>query len=100
MLLDLSIAEAIDEVVVHHADRLHVRVNDGRTNETESSTLEVLADCIRLGGSRRNLPHRLPSVELGTSLDKTPAIGIETAELLLDFKKFACVAHRLRSSSC
>jgi len=32
-LLDLSIAEAIDEVVVHACDRLHVRVNDGRTNE-------------------------------------------------------------------
>src|SRR5882672_9625842 len=94
MLLDLSIAEAIDEVVVHHANHLHVRIDDRRTNETESSTLEVLAECIRLRRSRRNLPHRLPSIELGTSLDKSPAIGIETPELLLDLEKCARVAHR------
>jgi hypothetical protein len=31
------------EVIVHHSDRLHVRINDSRTNEAESSVFEVPA---------------------------------------------------------
>jgi hypothetical protein len=42
--LSLSISEAADEVVVHHADRLHVRIHDGRTDEAESALLEILAE--------------------------------------------------------
>ena len=40
----LSISETADEVVVHHADRLHVRIHDGRTDEAESAALEILAE--------------------------------------------------------
>jgi hypothetical protein len=44
---NLSIAETVDEVIVHHADPLHVRINDGRTNEAESPLLEILAKRVR-----------------------------------------------------
>src|SRR6266566_2271885 len=40
---NLSISKTVDEVIVHHADRLHVCINDGRTNEAESPVFEILA---------------------------------------------------------
>ena len=43
-LSNLSISETVDKVIVHHADRLHVRINDGRTDEAESPPLEILAE--------------------------------------------------------
>ena len=43
-LPSLSISETADEVVVHHADRLHMRIDDGRTDEAESAALEILAE--------------------------------------------------------
>ena len=46
-LLDLSISETVDEVIVYHADRLHVRIHDSRTNKTESPVFEVFAKCFR-----------------------------------------------------
>jgi hypothetical protein len=45
--LNLSISETVDEVIVHHADRLHVRINDGRTNEAKSPVFEGLAKRVR-----------------------------------------------------
>ena len=46
---DFPISEAADEVIVHHADGLHVRVNDGRTDEAESAVLEILAERVGFG---------------------------------------------------
>jgi len=37
----------IDEVIVYHSNRLHVRINDGRTNEAESPAFEILAKGVR-----------------------------------------------------
>ena len=48
-LPDLAITETIDEVIVYHADGLHMGVHDRRTNETESAMLEVPAECIGFG---------------------------------------------------
>src|SRR6266851_2658437 len=42
--LNLSISETADEVVVHHADRLHVRIHDGRTDEAEPAVPEILTE--------------------------------------------------------
>jgi len=44
---NLSISKTVDEVIVHHADRLHVRIDDGRTNEAESPAFEILAKRVR-----------------------------------------------------
>ena len=93
ILSDLPITKTIDEVIVHHSDRLHVRINDRRADEAKSPVLEVLAECVGFGRSRRNLSYRLPSVKLGPSLDKTPAVGVKVLELFLNFEECACVAH-------
>src|SRR5712692_6419849 len=45
------------------------------------------------GSFARNLPHGLPPVQLRPSVNETPAIGVETSELFLDFEKCARVAH-------
>ena len=44
----LLVSETGDEVVIHHADRLHVRIHDGRTDEAESAPLEILAERVGL----------------------------------------------------
>lgn len=42
-LRDRLVPEAGDEVVVDHADGLHVSVDDGAADEFEAAPLEVLA---------------------------------------------------------
>src|ERR1700687_1565822 len=91
---NLSISETVDEVIVHHADRLHVRINDGRTNETEPPLFEILAKRVRFTGGSRNLQHRLPAVEFGSSIDEPPAIGIKTSQLFLNCEERPGVAYR------
>src|SRR5713226_8779929 len=90
---DLPITETIDEVIVYHSNRLHVRINDRRADEAESPVLEVLAECVGFGRSRWNLPRSLPVVKLGPPADKTPAVGVKVPELFLDFEECASVAH-------
>src|SRR5258708_8286852 len=93
-LLDLAITKTIDEVIVYHSNRLHVRINDRRAYETESALLEVFAECIGFGRGRRNLPRRLPAVKLRPPVDKTPAIGVKITELFLGFEKGTRISHR------
>src|SRR6266850_3844841 len=93
LLPDLPIAETIDDVIVHHSNRLHVRIDDRRANEAESPELEVLAECVGFGRSRWNLPCSLPVVRLGSAADETPTVGVEVPEPFLDLEKCACVAH-------
>jgi uncharacterized protein (UPF0332 family) len=39
-----SVTVAVDEMVDHYADRLHVRVDDRRTHEAEATMLQILAE--------------------------------------------------------
>src|ERR1700752_3108501 len=91
---DLSITEAVDEVVVHHSNRLHECIDDRRSDETESPVLEILAECLGFRRSRGDLSRSLPAVEFGLPADEPPAVGVEFPELFLDLEKCACVANR------
>src|SRR6266404_1785041 len=91
---NLSISETVDEVIVHHANRLHVRIDDGRTNEAESPMFEVLAKRVRFTGGSRNLSHCLPPVLFGSSIDEPPAISVKTSELFLNCEKRPRVTYR------
>src|SRR5258708_17873161 len=93
LLPNLPIPETIDDVIVPHSNRLHVRINDRRANEAESPELEVLAECVGFGRSRWNLPLSLPVVGLGSAAHETPAVGVEVPEPFLDLEECACVSH-------
>ena len=62
-LRDRRVSETMDDVIVDNSDRLHVRVHDRRSDELETSPLQILAPCIREFGPRRNVPHRLPPLD-------------------------------------
>jgi len=85
--VNLSVAKAIHQVVVDHADRLHESVTDGGADEVEASALQVFAHGIGLGGTRRHLMQRAPGVLAGLSAHKLPDVGIKASELLLHFEK-------------
>src|ERR1700758_5227030 len=89
---DLPITKTIDEVIVYHTNRLHVRVNDRWANEAESPVLEILAECLGFGRSRGNLSRSFPAVEFGPPADEPPAVGVKLLKLFLDLEKCACVA--------
>src|SRR6476661_7771923 len=44
--LNFPISKAIDQMVVDHADRLHVGVNHRRSDEAESALLQILAESV------------------------------------------------------
>jgi len=45
---NLPVSEAPNEVIVHHANGLHVRVDDRRADEAESPRLEIETECVGL----------------------------------------------------
>jgi hypothetical protein len=47
--LDLSIAKTINNVVVHHAEGLHVRIDDRGADEGEPAYFKILAEGIGFG---------------------------------------------------
>ena len=55
-----AVAEAADEVVIHHPHRLHERVTDGAADELEPAALQVLAHGVGLGRAGGDLGERLP----------------------------------------
>ena len=48
-LSELAIPEAVDEVIVDHADGLHVCVEDRRANEVEAALPEFFAEGVGFG---------------------------------------------------
>ena len=89
----LGVAEAMDEVVVDHADGLHEGVADRRADEFEAALFEVLAHGVRFGARGGDVFERFPVVADRRSINKLPEIGIERSEFLLDFKHGAGVGH-------
>src|SRR5206468_6920762 len=54
----LTLAETAHEVVIDHADGLHVRVDDGGTDEHEATAFQVLAEGVGLVALRRDVLDR------------------------------------------
>src|SRR5712691_11960648 len=91
---DVTVSETVDQVIVDHADRLHVRVNHRRSDEAEPAALEIAAKRVRLGGRCRNLAQRAPAILPWPAIDKLPAIRVEASEFFLHDKKRLGVPHR------
>ena len=92
--LDVAISETLDEMVVDHADRLHVCVDHGRSDEAESTALEIAAEYVGLGGGRGNLAQRAPAILLWPAIHELPAVGVEASEFFLHGEKRPRVLHR------
>src|SRR5256885_13254971 len=90
---DFPISEAVDEVIVHHPDCLHMCIYNSGTHEAESALFQVLAERIGFGRGGGNLLHDFPAVHFRLSVDEAPRIRIETSELLLNCEKRPRVAH-------
>src|SRR6266550_5220057 len=91
---DVSISETVDEVIVDHADRLHVRIDHGRSDEAEPAALEIAAECVGLAGRGWKLAQGSPSILPWPAIDELPTIRIEAFEFFLHGKKRACVVYR------
>src|SRR5262249_44917900 len=88
---ELAVAGARNDVVVHHAHRLHEGVADGRAHESEPELLQVPAQGVRLGGTGRNLAQSLPRVLPRRAVDEAPDVAVEAPELLLHREEHARV---------
>src|SRR3972149_2163610 len=82
--LNLRVSEAVHAVVVDHPHRLHEGIADGRADEAELATQEVLAHRLGFRRARRDRPQRPPPVDPRTTPHELPEIGVQAAELLLD----------------
>ena len=80
---DFGVAEAADEVVVHEAGRLQVRVDDRGAHEAEAPPAQVLAQCLGLGGRRQAAARCPPAVHLRTAADEAPDVVVERTDTLL-----------------
>src|ERR1700704_5301914 len=80
-------SKAVDDVIVHHPDGLHVRIEDRRTDEGEPPALQILAHRIGLGGARGDIPHGSPPILDRATIYEAPLIRVEAAEPRLYVEK-------------
>ena len=85
-------------MVVDHADGLEVRVDDRGTDEGEPARFQVPGDEVRELGARRDLLLTGPCVDHGFAARPFPEVGVEAAELLLDFRYRFALLMENRSS--
>ncbi len=87
LIQNLLSSEARKQMIVDDADRLQMGVHDGWSQEFEASFLQVFADFFGKRGFGRKFFDGFKCIDNGFSVNKSPEIGIEGAELLLDLKK-------------
>lgn len=78
----LLIPETAGHVVVDQARRLHDCVDNGGSDETKATALEVGAQKAGLLGLSGNFKDRRPGIYEGLAIDEAPEISIEAAELV------------------
>src|SRR5207302_1686997 len=83
--LNLIISKTTQLVIVGHADGLHERITDRRTDKFAATANQVPAKCIRFRGM--GLRDLAAFAFDRSSIYESPDIFIETAKLFLDLKK-------------
>src|SRR5215471_2971976 len=84
--LAFLVAIATGDVVVDHAGRLHVRVDDRAADEAEAALLELLAERVGLRRSRRHLLLVRPAILQRLAADEGPQVLGEAAVLRLEIQ--------------
>src|SRR5439155_17063811 len=80
---DLPMSKAVDQMVIDHPDRLHVRIDDRRTHEGEATALQIVAHGVGLGAARGDIAFGSPAVLDRATVDEAPLVRVEAAELRL-----------------
>src|SRR5712671_4102098 len=91
---DVPIPETVEQVVVDHANCLHVAVDHSGSDEAESAPLQIAAERVGLARRGGNLAHGFPSILSRPTADELPAIRVEAAEFFPHRQKHSCVRHR------
>jgi hypothetical protein len=76
-LLQFSVPETLDKMIVDHAHGLHEGVANGAANEFETPPFQVLAHGVRFRGFGWNLLHRLSGIVPLLMADEGPDVLIE-----------------------
>src|SRR5262245_60690724 len=76
-----GVAEAVHDMVVHEAARLHERVADRRADEAEAALLQILAHRLRLWRLGGDLPDLAPAVHERLAVDEAPEVLAQALEL-------------------
>lgn len=79
------------QVVVHHADGLHVGIDDCTAHKSESSFFQVPAEAVGFPGRRFYFPDAFPPVDPGFPVYELPDIFIKTPEFLLNAQETSCI---------
>lgn len=79
--------ETRHQMIVHHADRLHVRITNGGTDKFETISQQIPTQRVGNFRARRNFFHAFSPVDHRSAIDEPPQIGIEAAEFLAHFQE-------------
>src|SRR5207248_1242046 len=90
---DFRATKTRDEVVVHHADGLHERIADRRTDEAEAALDQGVAHGVGFARARGQLAQATPPVLLGYASHEGPEEHAEAALPLLEREKRPRVGH-------
>ena len=80
-------------MVVDQSQRLHESIDDGASDERETSFFEILAEGIRFARGGGDVFHAPAAIPNGLAADEFPDVVIETAELLLHGEEFLGIVH-------
>src|SRR5260370_17488713 len=78
---DLAMSKAVDQMVIDHPDRLHVRIDDRRTHEGEATALQIVAQGGGLGAARGDIAFGSPAVLHRPTVAEAPPVPLHTPQL-------------------
>ena len=88
------VAVTFPQVIIHHANRLHIGIADRRADERKATLLECTTHGIGFGGCGGELRQGLELILNGLTLNEGPDIAIEGTELVLDIQESPRIFHR------
>src|SRR2546426_2087104 len=93
-VLHLAVTKAGDEVVVHHAHRLHERIADGRPDEAEAALRQRVAHRVGLPRARREVAEGATAIVFGRPAHEAPEKHAERPVPCLELEERARVRYR------
>jgi hypothetical protein len=83
----LFVPEAGDEMVVDHADGLHVGITDRRADKFEATLEQIFAHRVGDFRPRRKFLHAFPAIDDWFAVHELPEIFVESAEFFAHFQE-------------